>query len=333
MLGVGSGTSGGLGANVRAMPIWVPEPMAIDRIGCEVTAAGDAGSLIRLGLWDDAGNGALPAALHLDSGTTPGDVVQQAELVLPSAPNLLSAQQASIETDSSGFAMSSNCSWARSTAVGGADGLASLAVTSLAPGTMGISTSIGVAGVPVVGGGVYSATGFSRAATVARNTSVKFDWYTAAGAYISSSGGSGTVNSTSAWTAHSAQGTAPANAAFAAVVGVVTGTAAGGEVHYFDKFGVYAGAQPAGAWALAGSGRLDIGAYWLGAQMQNWSVTQPSMRVCLDRIGAPVAPSVAGGIASAVLGATLATAGGPFPSWSGGQSIIGQCPRLAVRAA
>lgn len=44
----------------------------IDRIGIEVTAAGEAGSVIRLGVYSDDGTG-KPGALLLDAGTVPGD--------------------------------------------------------------------------------------------------------------------------------------------------------------------------------------------------------------------------------------------------------------------
>jgi hypothetical protein len=343
MLGAGHSTSGALGTNCRAMPIWVPEPMVIDRIGLEVTAAGDAGSVIRAGIWKDAGNGALPAAVHLDAGTFPGDVVQQAELVVSNSPNLLSPNVASIETDASGWqSVVAGLTITRSTAAA-ADGLAALAFTadsnSDAAGMTAVMAATGLSGVPVVGGQTYTALASARAATRGTTGSVfraQIRWYDAAGGLVSVDDGTTTVaDVTTGWVVGAAVRVAPASARFAAVAPRFGGGAgyAAGEVHYVDKIGFFAGSVPIAAWTLQGSGALDVGAYWLGAQIQNFSVTQPSLRICNDRIGAPVAPSAAAGVASAVVGAGFAMTPGPLTAWTGGQSIIGAAPRIAVRAA
>lgn len=61
------------------VPIKVGREGTIDRIGIEVTVAGVAGSLIRLGVRDQTTNG-IPGALLLDAGTVAGDVVGITEL-------------------------------------------------------------------------------------------------------------------------------------------------------------------------------------------------------------------------------------------------------------
>jgi hypothetical protein len=48
------------------------ETVTIDRLGAEVSAAGEAGSLVRLGIYADDGTG-RPGALVLDAGTILGD--------------------------------------------------------------------------------------------------------------------------------------------------------------------------------------------------------------------------------------------------------------------
>ncbi len=69
----------------RAAAIWVPEPVIIDRIGCEVTIAGEAGSKIRLGIWADGGQSCIPATLILDAGTINGDSATVQEITISQA--------------------------------------------------------------------------------------------------------------------------------------------------------------------------------------------------------------------------------------------------------
>lgn len=76
----GGSTSNAHGNNVlRLMPWWVPRPLEIDRIGAEITAAGEAGSKMRLGIYADNGN-AYPGALLLDAGQIAADSATVQEL-------------------------------------------------------------------------------------------------------------------------------------------------------------------------------------------------------------------------------------------------------------
>lgn len=52
-------------------PWYLPENVTIDRLGAEVTSAGSAGSVVRLGIYADNGAG-LPGSLVLDAGTIDG---------------------------------------------------------------------------------------------------------------------------------------------------------------------------------------------------------------------------------------------------------------------
>lgn len=52
---------------MRAHPLDVPHDVTVDRIAVEVTGAGGAGSVVRLGIYLDDGTG-VPGALLLDAG-------------------------------------------------------------------------------------------------------------------------------------------------------------------------------------------------------------------------------------------------------------------------
>lgn len=68
-----------LGANSElTTPIWILNTGTIDRIAIEITAAGTAGTVIRLGIRSDNGTG-KPDALMLDAGTVAGDAVALVE--------------------------------------------------------------------------------------------------------------------------------------------------------------------------------------------------------------------------------------------------------------
>jgi len=61
-------TVGGLTKDVlRAVPFVVPKTITLDRIAMEITIAGTAGSVLRLGIYSSTDN--LPGALVLDAGT------------------------------------------------------------------------------------------------------------------------------------------------------------------------------------------------------------------------------------------------------------------------
>lgn len=57
----------------RAAPYFFPEAVRLDRIGVEVTSAGESGSLVRLGIWAPNPSTGMPDALILDAGTVAGD--------------------------------------------------------------------------------------------------------------------------------------------------------------------------------------------------------------------------------------------------------------------
>lgn len=69
---------------LRVAPFIVRKAITITRIGACVTAAGDAGCVLRLGIYADNGNG-YPGALILDAGTIPGDAIAVTEVTISTA--------------------------------------------------------------------------------------------------------------------------------------------------------------------------------------------------------------------------------------------------------
>lgn len=70
-----------LGTALRVTPFPVPRRITITRMGLEVVNAGDAGCVMRMGIYADNGAG-YPDALVLDAGTVPGDAVGVAEVTI-----------------------------------------------------------------------------------------------------------------------------------------------------------------------------------------------------------------------------------------------------------
>lgn len=160
--------------------------------------------------------------------------------------NLLTVNQASIETDATGFTAAANTTIARSTAQA-ADGAASLSMTAGGAGDVAAFTLAGTSGVPVTAGETYTARAEIRAATTARTSYIRLRFYDAAGAVLATTDSAQAASTTTGWSTYTATAIAPANAAFAAIIVYVVGVAAAGEVHYTDKLALRRGT--ATAWA------------------------------------------------------------------------------------
>ena len=63
----------------RFSPWRIRRTTTFSKIGAEVTAAGDSGSVLRIGIYADDGTG-YPGALVLDAGTIAGDAIAVAEI-------------------------------------------------------------------------------------------------------------------------------------------------------------------------------------------------------------------------------------------------------------
>lgn len=174
----------------------------------------------------------------------------------PGSPNMLSPNQASMETDASGYVASVNCTIAQD-ATQFLDGTKSLSLTSVAAGDMVATTPSATAATrfPVVPGKAYTVAGSARAATVSRDCRVQCWFYDAAGVALTFPG-TGAINDvTTGWTSgESGAGlagmVAPTGAATAVIALKVIATGAAAEVHYFDRISLVESSVP---WTLNGA--------------------------------------------------------------------------------
>jgi hypothetical protein len=161
--------------------------------------------------------------------------------------NALSANQASIETNTTGWAAVTNCSISRSTDQY-SNGTASLAVLSGSAGDMTASTTTATK-FAVTANNKFSATAEFRANSTARSCSVGIIWLNTSGTAISTVFGTAENDSSSAWNECNVSGTAPATATHAQVI-VKVASAGAGETHFVDKIAFHAGDTP--VWTRGG---------------------------------------------------------------------------------
>ena len=161
--------------------------------------------------------------------------------------NAMTANQASLETDTTGWAAVANCSISRSTSQY-SSGVASLAVLSGSAGDMTAATTVATK-FAVTANNKFSATAEFKAGATARACSVGIIWLNAAGSAISTSYGTAENDSTSAWNECNVSATAPATATHAQVI-VKIASAGTSETHYVDKIAFHAGETP--VWTRGG---------------------------------------------------------------------------------
>ena len=152
--------------------------------------------------------------------------------------NALSANQASIETNTTGWAAVSNCAIARSTAQA-SSGSASLELTASASGDMTASTTTATK-FTVTANQEFSAIADFRAGTTSRTAQVGVRYLNTSGATISTTYGTGVSSTSSAWVTATATVVAPPTATHAQVFVKIT-SAGSGEVHYVDKIAFHSG--------------------------------------------------------------------------------------------
>jgi hypothetical protein len=153
--------------------------------------------------------------------------------------NILTVNQASLETDTTGWAASSNCAIARSTSEASI-GSASLRLTASASGDMIANTNTYITVLPNT---AFSATADFKSAVTARACSVGIEWFTSSNASLGKVYGTASNDSSSAFSTKTISATAPATAAYAQVL-VKVASAASAEVHYVDKIAFHAGSSP-----------------------------------------------------------------------------------------
>lgn len=204
------------------------------------------GILKRLG-FDLDGNGALVGAA--DGTTNLSNTLRLGGIPLsyfstPDTPaasllygNVLSPNQTSLETDTTGWAASTNATIAQSAAQF-ETGTKSLAITSVAAGDFQAATPAD-GSLRAWASKSYTARASFRAATTARTVEIGIYWYDVSLVLISTSLSTGAADTTTGWTAQTVTATAPANAASMRIVAKIYAAAAGGEVQYVDNIAVF----------------------------------------------------------------------------------------------
>jgi hypothetical protein len=170
--------------------------------------------------------------------------------------NILSTVDASFEGGTLGtWTAGANTTAAASTAAAD-DGSYSMALTATATGSVTASTASNV--YVVQASTAYTISAAFKAATTGRSSTVAVNWYTSAGALISTATSSAVNSITTGWTQAVETVTSPANAAFAAVTVTVAGCSAS-EVHYVDEVDIGPGTLT--TWTrggLVGSTTFDV---------------------------------------------------------------------------
>ncbi len=215
----------------------------------------------------DIASGTITSTNILDGTITNTDINASAAIdasklsgVVTSAAvgNLLTANQASIETDTTGWGTTYQATVARTTA-DYAYGTASLLVTATNTGNIqAFSDQV----LNVSPGKTYTATYVAKSAAANGSATnpliVGIRWWTAANGFISDAQVSaGTVGKTG-WTTAATSAVAPATAAKAQVV-VYTQSNAIGDAYYVDKIGLWEGSG--GQWSLPGTPIANLGTY------------------------------------------------------------------------
>ena len=152
--------------------------------------------------------------------------------------NNLSANQASLETNTSGWDADSNCAISRSTSQASV-GSASLALTASASGDMTAKTTAATKFV-VTANQKFSAIADFRANSTSRSAQVGIRYLTSTGTTISTTYGTAVTATSSAWATASATVLAPPTATHAQVF-VKVQSAASSEIHYVDKIAFHSG--------------------------------------------------------------------------------------------
>ena len=186
--------------------------------------------------------------------------------------NLLTANQASIETDTTGFVGFQNVASMSASTDAALYGSKSLAVTSTGSDDTKIQLSSGLYtyDVPATAGQTYTFSVYVKSAATPRSALAVIVWRDAGGSGISTTTGTAVTTTTSGWTRVLLTGVAPAGTVHAQpVIAIVSSVA--DEVHYFDGFGFWEGAG--GQWALPGTPITNLGFYTdesVGRRLFQW---------------------------------------------------------------
>ena len=186
--------------------------------------------------------------------------------------NLLTANQASIETDTTGFVGLQNVASMSASSAAALYGSKSLAVTSTGSDDTKIQLSSGLYtyDMPATAGQTYTFSAYVKSADTPRSALAVIVWRDAGGAGISTTTGTTVTTTASGWTRVLVTGVAPAGTVHAQPVITIVSSVAN-EVHYFDGFGFWEGAG--GQWSLPGVPITDLGFYTdesVGRRLFQW---------------------------------------------------------------
>lgn len=179
------------------------------------------------------------------------------------SPNLLTPNQASIESDTTGLNAGTGTSIARVTTQA-LDGIASLSLTATSAGTISASTGNLSASSPAnyftnlganAPGQNFTALASVKAATAGRTCNVQIKFWDVNGNSLGTTSSANFTDSTTAWVQGSVTAVAPANATQASVIIQVVGTSLS-EVHYVDCLSISQGEYT--RWFPPGTGNLNF---------------------------------------------------------------------------
>lgn len=159
----------------------------------------------------------------------------------PTQGNLLTLNQGSFETDTTGWTAGANTTIARNITFA-LDGLDSCRFSSGAAGDTSAFTLAGTAGFPVTAKVTYSArAGFFADVAPSRSCNLKITWYDYSGASLGSVTGANITDTTPTWTIATVSGEAPAGALYAQLTATVVANAGAAERHYIDAIALRPG--------------------------------------------------------------------------------------------
>lgn len=201
--------------------------------------------------------------------------------------NLLTANQASIETDTTGFVGFQNVASMSASSAAALYGSKSLAVTSTGSDDTKIQVSSGLYtyDVPATAGQTYTFSVYVKSAATPRSALAVIVWRDAGGSGISTATGTAVTTTTSGWTRVLVTGVAPAGTVHAQPVITIVSSVAN-EVHYFDGFGFWEGAG--GQWALPGTPITNLGFYTdesCGRRLFQWDANNARWQMTLGDSG------------------------------------------------
>lgn len=190
--------------------------------------------------------------------------------------NLLTLDESSFESTLGTWGNTVNAAVARTTSQA-RDGIASMSMTSVSAGDMSAQTVPGTSAYPVLANKTYTALASFRSAVSARACMVIIQWYTAAGALISSSQSATVTDGTGGWVQAVITAAAPATAAFAAAKAYVVATGAANEVHYVDEVSIAPGSST--TWSVGGFTGAESVVIESSLDQANWTGVRSSPTV------------------------------------------------------